>query len=215
MNHAQALSVVNLLDHPLARVNMTSLRDKRTSSSEFRRTLRRTSAALAWFSLQDIPTQSISVTTPLMDSPGHCLERPLVLVPVLRAGLGFAESMLEVLPEAEVGHIGLARDETTHRPSLYYCKLPKNLAEKEILVLDPMLATGHSAAAALSLLKESGARHLRFVGLVGCPEGVSTLRKTHPDVSIYLAALDEGLNENCYILPGLGDAGDRYFGTVQ
>jgi uracil phosphoribosyltransferase len=214
MNAPSTTSSLHLLDHPLGRVCMTTLRDHRTPPAEFRRVLRRVSGALAWFALRDVPTVESTVTTPLQPTIGHALARPLVFVPVLRAGLGFAEAMLEVLPEAEVGHIGLARDEKTHRPHQYYCKLPQDLAGKEILLLDPMLATGYSAAAALTLLKEAGARHVRFIALLGCPEGLATLQETHPDVPVYLAALDEGLNADCYILPGLGDAGDRYFGTL-
>lgn len=214
MNPNEAFPDLHLMDHPVVRAGITTLRDQATTPAEFRRALRRSSAALAWFALQDVPTVEVPVTTPLRETRGHILARSLVLVPILRAALGFAEAMLEVLPDAEIGHIGLARDEETHRPSQYYCKLPPNLPEKEILLLDPMLATGHSASAALTLLKQAGARHVRFVGVVGCPEGVATLREAHPGVPVYLAAMDEGLNEHCYIVPGLGDAGDRYFGTI-
>jgi uracil phosphoribosyltransferase len=214
MNYQEALQEIELLDHPLVRIRLTALRDRNTSSSVFRENLRRISAALVLQSLIDLETEVCEVTTPLRQTTGARLVRSVVLVPVLRAGLGFAEAMLEVLPEAEVGHIGMARDERTHHPLQYYCKLPGNLERKEVLLLDPMLATGHSATAALDLLKEAGARRLRFLALVGCPEGVATVRARHPEVPIHLAALDEGLDGNCYIVPGLGDAGDRYFGTL-
>jgi uracil phosphoribosyltransferase len=164
--------------------------------------------------LETLETSPCEVETPLAKTSGSRLARAVVMVPVLRAGLGFAEAMLEVLPEAEVGHIGMARDEQTHLPLQYYCKLPGNLGEKEVLLLDPMLATGHSARAALDLLKNAGARRIRFLALVGCPEGVGTVKEGHPEVAIHLAALDQGLDKNCYIVPGLGDAGDRYFGTT-
>lgn len=213
MTHAEALKQIHLLDHPLAKVDMTLLRDRTTQRMEFRQALRRLSAALTWHALRDVPTRQVTIETPLETCGGHELDCTLVLVPILRAGLGFCEAMLDVLPGAEVGHVGLARDEETHLPKQYYQKLPTALADKEVLVLDPMLATGHSAAAALHVLKQAGARRLRFVGLLGCPEGIAKLQESHPEVPIYLAALDDGLDANCYIVPGLGDAGDRYFGT--
>jgi uracil phosphoribosyltransferase len=214
MNYQEALKNVELLDHPLVRIRLTALRDRTSPPMVFRENLRRISAALVLHALENLETIEREVETPLRKTTGAELARAVVMVPVLRAGLGFAEAMLEVLPEAEVGHIGMARDEETHHPLQYYCKLPANLGDKEVLLLDPMLATGHSAGAALDLLKQAGARRIRFLALVGCPEGVSTVKSRHPEVPIHLAALDEGLDRNCYIVPGLGDAGDRYFGTL-
>lgn len=213
MNYEEAIEQVDLLDHPLVRIRLTALRDKNSPPTVFRENLRRISAALVLRALENLEVRECRVETPLGVARGAVMERAVVMVPVLRAGLGFAEAMLEVLPEAEVGHIGLARDERTHQPFQYYCKLPGNLDRKEVLLLDPMLATGHSASAAIDLLKDAGAKHIRFLALVGSPRGVGTVRKDHPGVPIHLAALDEGLDENCYIVPGLGDAGDRYFGT--
>jgi uracil phosphoribosyltransferase len=156
---------------------------------------------------------AIEVTTPLQTCGGIALARPVVLVPILRAGLGLVDGMLRIVPDAQVGHLGLYRDEATLRPVTYYSRLPKNLPDAEVLLLDPMLATGHSACAAVAILKALGVRNLQFVCVVACPEGVAQLQGAHPEVPIITAAIDAGLNERGYILPGLGDAGDRYFGT--
>lgn len=203
-----------VLRHPLAEVALGELRRKETAAAEFRRALRQVTLVLGCAVLQELEVERERVMTPCGEAWAGRLVRSVVLVPVLRAGLGLAEGLLELLPDAEAGHIGLERDEMTHRPRAYYCKLPKNLAEKEVLVLDPMLATGQSAVAAVSFLKDAGARRMRFLGIVGCPEGARKFCQAHPDVPVYLAAMDEGLNDRCYIVPGLGDAGDRYFGTV-
>ncbi len=213
MNSADLPASVHLLRHPLAAQAMARLRDQQTPAPIFRRCLKEISILLAAEALADAETRSIEVQTPLSACRAEVLARPVVLVPILRAGLGFAEGMMQILPDALLGHIGMARDESTLLPRHYYFRLPPGVGEAEILLVDPMLATGNSAAEALSALKEHGARRLRFVGLVGCPEGVQRLTTLHPEVPIFLAALDPGLNEKAYIVPGLGDAGDRYFGT--
>ncbi len=166
-----------------------------------------TEAARSW------DTREIEVTTPLQTCAGAALARPVALVPILRAGLGMMDGMLQLLPEAQVGHLGLYRDEKTLRPVTYYSRLPKQIAQAEVLLLDPMLATGHSACAAVELLKSAGAERIQLVVLVACPEGIAQMQATHPSIPIITAAIDTGLNERGYILPGLGDAGDRYFGT--
>ena len=164
---------------------------------------------------RDFETVGRTIETPLAPYAGASLARPVIIAPILRAGLGFVDGMLQVLSDASVGHIGMYRNETTHRPESYYFKLPSHLGSAEVLVVDPMLATGWSATGAITKLKEEGAKHLRYVCLVSCPQGLRQLRSAHPDVPIYTAAIDPELNENAYIVPGLGDAGDRYFGTYS
>lgn len=208
-------AMVTVLQHPLVAHAMAKIRDKNTPAPTFRRCLKEIGILLAAEALNDAETKAVEVETPLAACPVEILARPVVLVPILRAGLGFAEGMMQILPEALLGHIGMARDEKTHLPRHYYFRLPPGIAEAEILLVDPMLATGNSATEALTALKEKGARRLRFVGLVGCPEGVERVQSAHPDVPIFLAALDPKLNERAYIVPGLGDAGDRYFGTEE
>ncbi len=159
------------------------------------------------------PTSAVEVTTPLQSCAGVVLARPIMLVPILRAGLGLADGMLRVIPEAQVGHLGLYRDETTLRPVTYYVRLPENIADAQVLLLDPMLATGRSACAAVRILKAQGAQNIQFLCVVACPQGIAQLHQNHGDVEIVTAAVDGGLNERGYIVPGLGDAGDRYFGT--
>ena len=204
-----------LVDHPLVRAKLTRLRDKNTPFEEFRRGISEVSALMAFEATRDFETVARVVETPLANYEGAALRRPVILAPILRAGLGMVEGMCKVLPEASVGHIGLYRDETTHRPQHYYFNLPAHLSQAEVVVLDPMLATGWSATAALDRLKEKGATRLRLVCLVSCPEGLEQVRKAHPEVRVFTAAIDEGLNEKAYIVPGLGDAGDRYFGTFS
>jgi uracil phosphoribosyltransferase len=204
---------ITLLDHPVVHHNMAILRDTRTRPTVFRERLREVAVLLALEALRDAETVETTIQTPLAPCACRTLARPVTLIPILRAGLGFAEGMMQILPDAIVGHIGMARNEQTLLPEQYYCKLPTALAQSEVLLVDPMLATGNSAIAAVGILKEHGAMRIRYTGLVGAPEGVETLRAAHPDVPIFLAALDTGLNERGYILPGLGDAGDRYFGT--
>jgi uracil phosphoribosyltransferase len=202
-----------ILDHPIVQRDVTLLRDKRTPSNQFRSILRRVSALMAFAVTADLPLRSVSVTTPLAKTKGRVLARPVVLVPILRAGLGLVGGFVEVLPDSRVGHIGLYRDEHSLRPVDYYFKVPRNIREAMVFLLDPMLATGGSAAAALTYLKNHGAKTLVCVTLVAAPEGVRRVHKDHPEVKIYTCALDKKLNSRGYILPGLGDAGDRIFGT--
>jgi uracil phosphoribosyltransferase len=210
-NHWPGVTVV---DHPLIQVKLTEMRDAATSTQTFRDRLGEVATLMVSEVTRDLPTTEKVVTTPLAPHSGKTLARPLIIAPILRAGLGLMDGMLRLLPDAGVAHIGMYRNEETHRPESYYFKAPSCLAEAEVLVVDPMLATGWSATAAITQLKESGARHLRFICLVTCPDGIAQLREAHPDVPIYTAAVDVRLNEKAYIVPGLGDAGDRYFGTT-
>jgi uracil phosphoribosyltransferase len=204
---------LTVIDHPLIKRDLTFLRDKRTPSNLFRSILRRASILMAYEVLRDISLTKVRITTPLEQTTGHLVADPIVLVPILRAGLGLVGGFVEVIPDARVGHIGLYRNEETLQPVDYYFKVPRNLDKALVLILDPMLATGGSGVAAISYLKQKGARYLRFVSLVAAPEGVRTLSKAHPGVRIYACSLDRKLNSRGYILPGLGDAGDRLFGT--
>ncbi|MEQ1861414.1 MAG: uracil phosphoribosyltransferase [Chthoniobacteraceae bacterium] len=205
---------VTVIDHPLVRVKLTQIRNAATPTGQFRERLAEVATLMVSEVTRDLRTQPCTVRTPLADHDGAALARPLVIAPILRAGLGMLEGMLRLLPEASVAHIGLCRNEVTHRPESYYFKVPPNLAEADVLVVDPMLATGWSATAAIDQLKLHGAKWVRFVCLVGCPAGITQLRAGHPDVPIYTAAIDPTLNDRAYIVPGLGDAGDRYFGTA-
>jgi uracil phosphoribosyltransferase len=204
-----------LVDHPLIKRDITILRDRETNHELFRSTLRRISSLLAFAATQDLLVKEVRVNTPLERTTGHRLAESIVLVPVLRAGLGMVDGFLEVLPEAKVGHIGLFRDETTLKPVDYYYKVPKSLSRSVVILLDPMLATGGSAAAAVTFLKKKGAKRIRVVGIVASPEGVGLLGREHREVPVFSAVLDRKLNERGYILPGLGDAGDRIFGTMS
>jgi uracil phosphoribosyltransferase len=202
-----------IIDHPLVKRDLTILRNKKTPSHQFRAILRRMASLMAYEVSRDFQTKEISIQTPLEKTKGVIVEQQIVLVPILRAGLGLVDGFVEVMPNVRVGHIGLFRDEETLKPVDYYFKVPRNLDKALVLLLDPMLATGGSAAAAISYLKKKGARNIRMVNLVAAPEGVKTVRKAHPDVTMYTCALDRELNNRGYILPGLGDAGDRMFGT--
>ena len=202
-----------IIDHPLVHRDLTLLRDRTTPSNQFRAILRRTSVLMAYEVTKRLPLAKVNIVTPLEKTIGARVARPVVLVPILRAGLGLVGGFVEVIPDARVGHIGLYRDEESLRPVDYYFKVPRNLRRALVLILDPMLATGGSGVAALSYLKEKGAQSLVFVSVVAAPEGVRRIRKAHPDVVMYACALDRELNAKGYILPGLGDAGDRIFGT--
>lgn len=206
---------VHVVNHPLIKEKMTHLRDKKTAPRNFRRLLDEIAQLLLFEVTRDLPIREVPVTTPLAETTGYELAiSGITVVPILRAGLGFLDAVLDLVPEARVGHIGLTRDEETLQPIKYYCKIPKD-KDAEIILIDPMLATGGSAAAALTMLKEDGYKHFRFMCLVAAPEGVELVNKLHPDVPIYTAALDDHLNEQGYIVPGLGDAVDRVFGTVE
>lgn len=200
--------------HPLILDRLARLRDVSCPPSDFRRHVADIARLLVLPATVNLETSGVAVTTPLTTMTGHHLARPIILVPILRAGLGLSEAFLELLPEATVAHYGMARNEETLEPEIYLERIPDHIANAEVFVLDPMLATGGSAVAALNGLKQRGATHLHFVCLVASPEGMECLRQHHPDVPVTTAAIDEGLNENGYIVPGLGDAGDRIFGTL-
>lgn len=203
-----------ILDHPLVQHKVSHLRDKNTGTKEFKELVSEIAMLLCYEATRDLPTEEVEVETPIAVAKTRMLAgRKLALVPILRAGLGMVDGMLTLLPAAKVGHIGLYRDETTLDPVEYYCKLPADIAERDVLVLDPMLATGGSACDAITQIKKRGARSIKFLGIIAAPEGLAKLHEMHPDVDIYVAALDDHLNENGYIVPGLGDAGDRIFGT--
>ena len=208
-----APSNVQVIDHPLVRMKLMRLRDKNTPSADFRRLVRELALLMTAEITRSLETTPACVETPLAPYVGVTLLRPVIIVPILRAGLGFAEGMLDVLGEASVGHIGTARNELTALPESYYKKVPPHLASSEVIVADPMLATGGSAIDALTKLKEMGATRLRFACLVASAPGIECLTAAHPDVPVFTAEIDPALNAACYIVPGLGDAGDRYFGT--
>src|SRR5277367_1559453 len=204
---------VTVIAHPLVQHNLTRLRDKRTQPQEFRRLLGEIASLMIYEATRNFSVKKISVETPLAAASGFQLEREIVLVPVLRAGLGMLDSILQLIPHARVGFIGLKREETTLRAQFYHKSLPKNLGDFEIILIDPMLATGGSAVAAIDMLVEQGAKHIRMVNLVAAPEGIETVQKKYPRVPIFTAAVDHKLNDKGFIVPGLGDAGDRLFGT--
>jgi uracil phosphoribosyltransferase len=199
--------------HPLVKHKLTRLRDKCTNPKKFRELVRELGGLLTYESTTDLATRPVKITTPMAETGGEDLQEKIGLVPILRAGLGMVEGVWELMPSAEVWHIGLYRDEQTLKPVAYYNRLPVAPTVSVCLILDPMLATGGSAVATVDILKDWGVDKIKFVGLIGAPEGISRLHNAHPDVPIHLAAIDERLNENGFILPGLGDAGDRQFGT--
>ena len=204
-----------VIEHPLVKRDLAILRDRTTPSHSFRAILRRTASLMAYEVTGDLKLRQVTIETPLEQTKGHVVIDSIILVPILRAGLGLVGGFVEVLPNARVGHIGLYRDEETLKPVDYYLKFPKKLKDALVIVLDPMLATGGSATAAVTVLKNKGAKRIRFVSLVAAPEGVRFLTKTHPDVVVFTCSLDRELNSKGYILPGLGDAGDRIFGTAE
>ena len=204
---------VTVITHPLVQHNLTRLRDQRTQPQEFRRLLGEIASLMLYEATRNFAVRPVSTRTPLAVTRGFHLKREVVLVPVLRAGLGMLDSILQLIPNARVGFIGLKREETTLRAQFYHKSLPKNLGRFEVILIDPMLATGGSAVAAMDLLAGQGAKHVRLVNLVAAPEGIRRVRKSHPKLPIFTSAVDRGLNDRGYILPGLGDAGDRLFGT--
>jgi uracil phosphoribosyltransferase len=205
---------VVILNHPLIQHRLIHLRDRRTPKEEFRKLVEAMGTLMAFEVTRDLSLKGKRVQTPLAKAEGRVLKGPAVaIIPILRAGIEMAEGMVKIIPKAEVGHIGIYRDEKTLKPVEYYAKLPKNLKNKEIIVVDPMLATGGSGVAAIDFLKEKGARKIRFVCLVAAPEGIKAIHRVHPEIIIYTAAIDKKLNTKGYIVPGLGDAGDRLFGT--
>jgi len=205
--------MLNLLKHPLLTHKLTHLRRKETSTKEFRETLEEIAGLMAFEITRDLPLKNVTVETPIGKCHTQELAKDVVLIPVLRAGLGMVDGISNLIPTARVGHIGMYRDHETLEPKTYYCKFPENLSDAIVMVLDPMLATGGSASAAIGFIKEQGAKTIKLVCVVGTPQGVDKVMRNHPDVQIYLAGLDEKLNDKGYIVPGLGDAGDRLFGT--
>ena len=204
---------VTVIKHPLVQHNLTRVRDERTEPQEFRRLLGEIASLMIYEATRSLKVKNIPVRTPLEKTVGSKLEREIVLIPILRAGLGMLNPILEIIPHARVGFIGLKREESTLRAHFYHKSLPKELGRCEVILIDPMLATGGSAVAAVDFLKEQGAKHIRLVSLVSAPEGIACVRKSHPTLPMFTAAIDRGLNKIGYILPGLGDAGDRLFGT--
>ncbi len=208
------MAELHVLDHPLIHHKLSVLRDKNTGVKEFREIVGEISTLMCYEATRDIPTVEKTVETPVAAAKVRTLgDQKITIVPILRAGLGMVDPMLKLLPSARVGHIGLFRDPDTHEPIKYYCKMPDDIAESRVIIVDPMLATGGSASAAIDFIKEYGCRNITLVDIIAAPEGINVIRRDHPDVDIYVAAVDEKLNEHAYIVPGLGDAGDRIFGT--
>ncbi|MBQ6315444.1 MAG: uracil phosphoribosyltransferase [Mogibacterium sp.] len=208
------MAKVLVFDHPLIQHKVAMMRDKNTTSKEFRDLAREVAMLMAFEVTRDLPTEEIEIETPICKTKVNMLAgMDVAIVPILRAGLGFVDGMLEIIPNAKVGHIGLYRDPETHEPVEYYCKLPEDIDKRRVIIVDPMLATGGSAVAAVDFVKKRGGKDISFMCLIAAPEGIEALETAHPDVDIYIAAKDERLNENAYIVPGLGDAGDRIFGT--
>ena len=205
----------HLIDHPLITHKLTIMRNKKTGSKDFRELLNEISMLMGYELTRDLPLQDVTIETPITKMTAKMVSgRKLAIVPILRAGLGMVDGIQSLVPVAKVGHIGLYRDPETHQPVEYYCKLPTDIQDRLVILVDPMLATGGSAVDALTMLKAKGCKNIRFMCLVAAPEGVAKVLKAHPDVDIYGAALDDHLNEHSYIVPGLGDAGDRIFGTL-
>lgn len=208
------MSNVSILDHPLIKHKISMLRDKNTGTNEFRKLIEEIAMLMGYEALRDLPVEDVEVETPIETCMTPMIAgRKLAVVPILRAGLGMVGGLLALTPTAKVGHIGMYRDEETHEPQEYYCKLPSPIEERTIIVTDPMLATGGSAVDAINQIKSHGGKNIKFMAIIAAPEGLKKLSEAHPDVQIYVGQLDRCLNENAYICPGLGDAGDRIFGT--
>ena len=208
------MSNVYVLDHPLIQHKLAILRNKTTPVKEFRELISEISGLMCYEATRNLPLQEVQVETPLCTATCRVLAgKKMAIVPILRAGLGMVDKMVDLIPSAKIGHIGLYRDPETHMPVEYYCKLPEDIENRQVFVVDPMLATGGSAVAAIDFLKKRGCKNIIMMNIIGCPEGVKTVQEAHPDVDIYLASMDEKLNDHAYIIPGLGDAGDRIFGT--
>ncbi len=208
------MSTLHIMDHPLITHKLSIMRNKKTGSKDFRELLGEIAMLMGYELTRDLPLEDVTIETPLAKMKAKMISgKKLAIVPILRAGLGMVDGLLELVPVAKVGHIGLYRDPETHNPVEYYCKLPNDIEDRIVILVDPMLATGGSACDALAMLKKHGCRNIRFMALVGAPEGVERVQREHPDVDIFIGALDECLNDHAYIVPGLGDAGDRIFGT--
>ncbi len=208
------MSQLHVIDHPMIQHKLTIMRQKETGSKDFRELLKEIALLMGYEVTRDLPLAEVEIETPICKTKARKVSgRKLAIVPILRAGLGMVEGLQTLVPVAKVGHIGLYRDEKTHTPVVYYCKLPEDISQRLVIVTDPMLATGGSSCDALAMLKERGCTNIRLMCLVAAPEGIKKVQETHPDVDIYVAAVDEHLNKDAYIVPGLGDAGDRIFGT--
>lgn len=208
------MSKVYVFDHPLIQHKTALIRKKETSTKDFRELVKEIAMLMAYEATRDLPLKEVDIETPICKTKMKMLDgEDIAIVPILRAGLGMVDGMLALVPNAKVGHIGLFRDPETHKPVEYYCKLPNDIEKRQVFVVDPMLATGGSASAAIDFIKERGVKDIIFMCLIAAPEGIEVLKNAHPDVDIFIAAKDERLNENAYIVPGLGDAGDRIFGT--
>lgn len=208
------MSKVHIIDHPLVQHKISLMRDKNTGVKEFRELVSETAMFICYEATRDLPLKEIELQTPLAMAKAKIISgRKLAFVPILRAGLGMMDGVISLVPAAKIGHIGLFRDPDTKQPVKYYVKMPDDIAERDVIVVDPMLATGNSAAAAISELKKMGVKNIKFMCILCSPEGVETVQKAHPDVDIYTGVIDRGLNEDKFIIPGVGDAGDRIFGT--
>ena len=208
------MEMVHVLDHPLLQHKLSILRDENTGVKDFREIVSEVATLMCYEATRDLPLEEVEIQTPVAKAVTKQIAgKKLAIVPILRAGLGMVEGILTLIPSAKVGHIGLFRDPETLKPVKYYCKMPTDIAERDVIILDPMLATGGSASAAIDFVKEYGVRHIKLMNIIAAPEGIRRVREDHPDVEIYVAAVDEKLNDHCYIVPGLGDAGDRIFGT--
>ena len=208
------MSTVHIVDHPMVQHKLTIMRRKDTTTKDFRELLNEIAMLMGYEVTRDFPLAEIEIETPLEKMTGYEISgKKVAIVPILRAGLGMVDGLVKLLPVAKIGHIGLYRDETTHNPVFYYCKMPPDIEQRFVIIADPMLATGGSSCDAIAKLKDYGCKNIRLMCLVAAPEGIARVQKEHPDVDIYVASVDRCLNENAYILPGLGDAGDRIFGT--
>ena len=208
------MGTLHVFNHPLIQHKLSILRDKNTSVKEFRELISEIASLMCFEATRDMPTEEVEVETPVATAKTRRLAgKKMAIIPILRAGLGMVDGIIQLVPGCKVGHIGLYRDPRTLQPVEYYCKLPNDIADREIIVLDPMLATGGSASAAIGFIKQHGGRHIRLMCIIGAPEGADRVLKDHPDVDVFVAAMDEKLNDHGYIVPGLGDAGDRIFGT--
>ena len=208
------MSELHVIDHPLIQHKLTIMREVQTGPKDFRELLNEITMLMGYEITRDFPLAECEIETPIAKMMGKTIDgKKVAIVPILRAGLGMVDGLLSLLPVAKVGHIGLYRDPDTHKPVVYYCKLPVDIEERTVIIVDPMLATGGSATAAIGFMKKYGCKHIKLMCIIGAPEGVKAVQEAHPDVNIYVAALDSHLNEHGYIVPGLGDAGDRIFGT--
>ena len=208
------MAKVVIMDHPLIKHKIGYIRREETGTKDFRQTVSEIAMLICYEATRDLELSDVTIKTPICETTVKELKgKKMAIIPILRAGLGMVDGVLELIPAAKVGHIGLYRDPETHKPVEYYCKLPEDCGEREVFVVDPMLATGGSAAAAITMLKDKGCKNIHFMCIIAAPEGLEVLKEAHPDVDIYVGALDEKLNEHAYIVPGLGDAGDRLFGT--